>query len=95
MFRRICICLCVVFVALSARAQDSEHSQVLFTNVNIFNGTDGELIGADVLVEGNLIKEIGQNLQASGATIVDGGGRTLMPGLMDAHVHLALVRRPS
>ena len=95
MFRRICICLCVVFVALSARAQDSEPSQVLFTNVNIFNGTDGELIGADVLVEGNLIKEIGQNLQASGATIVDGGGRTLMPGLMDAHVHLALVRRPS
>jgi len=85
----------VVFVALSARAQDSEPSQVLFTDVNIFNGTDGELIGADVLVEGNLIKEIGQNLQASGATIVDGGGRTLMPGLMDAHVHLALVRRPS
>jgi len=67
----------------------------LFANVNIFNGTDGELIGADVLVEGNLIKEIGQNLQAGGATIVDGGGRTLMPGLMDAHVHLALVRRPS
>lgn len=95
MLRRICICLCVVFVALSARAQDSEPSQVLFTNVNIFNGTDGELIGADVLVEGNLIKEIGQNLQAGGATIVDGGGRTLMPGLMDAHVHLALVRRPS
>lgn len=95
MFRRICICLCVVFVALSARAQDSEPSQVLFAKVNIFNGTDGELIGADVLVEGNLIKEIGQNLQASGATIVDGGGRTLMPGLMDAHVHLALVRRPS
>jgi imidazolonepropionase-like amidohydrolase len=85
----------VVFVALSARAQDSEPSQVLFTDVNIFNGTDGELIGADVLVEGNLIKEIGQNLQAGGATIVDGGGRTLMPGLMDAHVHLALVRRPS
>lgn len=95
MFRRICICLCVVFVALLARAQDSEPSQILFANVNIFNGTDGELIGADVLVEGNLIKEIGQNLQASGATIVDGGGRTLMPGLMDAHVHLALVRRPS
>jgi imidazolonepropionase-like amidohydrolase len=85
----------VVFVALSARAQDSAPSQVLFTDVNIFNGTDGELIGADVLVEGNLIKEIGQNLQAGGATIVDGGGRTLMPGLMDAHVHLALVRRPS
>lgn len=95
MLRRICICLCVVFVALSARAQDSEPSQVLFNDVNIFNGTDGELIGADVLVEGNLIKEIGQNLQAGGATIVDGGGRTLMPGLMDAHVHLALVRRPS
>jgi imidazolonepropionase-like amidohydrolase len=78
------------FVIISARAQDSEPSQLLFVNVNVFNGTDEELIDADVLVEGNLIKEIGQNLQASGATIVDGGGRTLMPGIIEGHNHLML-----
>ena len=40
-------------------------------------------VGVDVLVEGNLIKEVGSGLSTSGATIVDGGGRTLMPGMMD------------
>jgi imidazolonepropionase-like amidohydrolase len=40
-----------------------------------------------VLIEGNLIKEIGKNLSADGATVIDGGGRTLMPGLIEAHAH--------
>jgi imidazolonepropionase-like amidohydrolase len=56
--------------------------------------TTPPLRGQDVLVEGRLIKEIGPSLGATGAAVIDGGGRTLMPGLMDAHVHLALVRRP-
>jgi imidazolonepropionase-like amidohydrolase len=56
-----------------------------------------ELIeNANVFVVGNLIAEVStEPLAAANAKIIDGGGRTLMPGLMDAHVHLALVRRPS
>jgi len=66
--------------------------QVLIKSVNIFNGTDEKLaIGQDVLVEGNQIKEIGKGLKARDkATVIDGAGRTLMPGLIDNHVHLML-----
>ncbi|KAE9625565.1 amidohydrolase family protein [Parasedimentitalea maritima] len=74
---------------MSAQAQD-EPRQVLFTNVNIFNGVDDGLIeNASVLVEGNLIKTVSTDpISAEGAYTVDGEGRTLMPGLIDMHSHL-------
>jgi imidazolonepropionase-like amidohydrolase len=79
---KLLIALCLMVSALQA--------QTLFKNVNIFDGTTNKLItGQDVLVEKNLISKIGSNLQArDGATVIDGGGRTLMPGLIDSHVHL-------
>jgi len=43
----------------------------------------------NVLVEGNLIKQVGENVKGrDDAKIIDGDGRTLMPGLIDSHVHL-------
>ncbi len=74
-------------LALPATAQ-----QVLLKNVNIFNGTDDELItGQDVLVEGETIKSIGKNLSAGPeAKVIDGDGRTLMPGLIDGHAHVMI-----
>jgi len=68
-----------------------EKPQTLFINVNVFDGTSEQLaMNKRVLVEGNIIKTIGdETLKASkGATVIDGTGRTLMPGLIDAHVHL-------
>ena len=41
----------------------------------------------DVLIEGKLIAEVGQDLSADGATVVDGRGKYLLPGLVDMHVH--------
>lgn len=65
--------------------------RVLFTNVNVFDGVnDGLVLGMNVLVEGNLITEVSAgSIRAGGATVIDGGGRTLMPGLIDMHSHLA------
>jgi imidazolonepropionase-like amidohydrolase len=46
-----------------------------------------------VLVRGNRIAAIGPLVQAApGATVVAGDGRTLMPGLIDAHWHTILIR---
>jgi imidazolonepropionase-like amidohydrolase len=75
-------------------AQDAAPPQVLFKNVNIFDGVSEELTtGQDVLVEGNLIKQVGAGLSAgSDATVIDGGGKTLMPGLHDMHTHIAIFR---
>jgi imidazolonepropionase-like amidohydrolase len=73
-------------------AQD-EHvaSYTLIKNVNIFDGVNDTLTPGSVLIESNLIKRVGAKVEApDGATIIDGGGRTLMPGLINSHVHLAL-----
>jgi imidazolonepropionase-like amidohydrolase len=68
-------------------------SQTLFTNISIFNGTDNKLYeNHNVLVEGNTIKAISDSeiKTRDEATIIDGQGRTLMPGLIDMHSHLAI-----
>jgi imidazolonepropionase-like amidohydrolase len=66
--------------------------QILFKNVNVFNGVSSKLIAnQDVLVDGELIKSIGSGLSAEpGAKVIDGGGRTLMPGLIDGHAHVMI-----
>ncbi len=47
--------------------------------------------GYEVLVEGSTIKEVSDKaIKASNARVVDCGGRTLMPGLIDCHVHVFL-----
>lgn len=83
--------LVVAFVLPQAWAQGEEKNephQILITGVNVWDGTSDSLKkGVDVLVEGNLIKRIGK-IKAPKATIIDGGGRTLMPGLIDMHTHL-------
>ena len=45
---------------------------------------------ADILVDGEKIKTIGENLQTPGAKIVDAEGKLVMPGGVDPHVHLDL-----
>lgn len=89
--------MATAFVAISfaiglphARAADSP-DQVLFINVNVWDGRSEKLaIGMNVLVEGNLIRTMSpRNIAASRDTrVIEGGGRTLMPGLIDMHTHL-------
>lgn len=63
----------------------------LFTNANLFDGVGpGLRAGAQVLVADGHIQEVSERAIAApaGAEVVDLGGRTLMPGLIDAHVHI-------
>ncbi len=73
-------------------AKEKVQEQILITNVNIFDGKSDMLaMSQDVLVEGNLIKQIGQGLKADEkTTVIDGKGRTLMPGLIDGHAHVMI-----
>jgi imidazolonepropionase-like amidohydrolase len=75
----------------------STPSAVLFRDVRIFDGVSRTLSApASVLVSGNTIGTISEELiePASGATVIDGGGRTLMPGLIDAHWHTMMATNP-
>lgn len=64
---------------------------ILVKNVNIFNGKDSEIIvGKDVLIQNGIIQSISDTIHAlDHYRIIEGEGKTLMPGLIDAHVHLS------
>ncbi len=65
--------------------------QTLFTNVNIFDGNGKRSYSGEVLLQGNMIKEVarGQNkIKVKDVEIVDGAGATLMPGLIESHAHV-------
>ena len=90
--KNTCILLAILTLMGAPSAQAEEPSQVLFENVRVFDGTSDRLSSpTSVLVENNLIKAIGSSAGAgSQAVRIDGGGRTLMPGLIDNHTHFNL-----
>ena len=84
--------LCCLTLAADAQVPTPE-STVLFQNVRIYDGKSAALSGpCNVLVRGNKIGKISTQpipTDKGGDTkIIDGAGKTLMPGLIDNHVHL-------
>lgn len=67
-------------------------AQMVFRNVRMLDPAVGEVReGGELLVEDGLIREVSDRpIKAEGADVVDGGGRVLMPGLIDCHVHVVL-----
>jgi imidazolonepropionase-like amidohydrolase len=90
--------LCLVGATAFAQPQSVEPpTLILFENVRIFDGKSDTLSdGMNVLVRGNTIDKISKDPiptdRSATPKIIAGGGRTLMPGLIDAHWHAMLVR---
>src|SRR3954447_4588466 len=88
--------VCALILSTSvAHAQQSSGAVTLFNNVRVFDGKGTALSeSTNVLVRGNLIETISPTPipvdRSATTTIVDGGGRTLMPGLIDNHWHAML-----
>ena len=70
--------------------------QTLVRNARLFDGTGAPpQAGVDVLLEGGRLAAVGRNAAPrAGAEVIDLGGRTLMPGLIDCHVHLTFLGNP-
>ncbi|MGV0778556.1 metal-dependent hydrolase family protein [Mycolicibacterium elephantis] len=63
--------------------------RLLIKNVEIFDGLSDRATSGHVLIEGRTIAAVDTSpISEDGATVIDGNGRTLMPGMTDAHVHL-------
>jgi imidazolonepropionase-like amidohydrolase len=83
-------------LSTSAAAHAQQGSATLFENVRIFDGKTDTVSGpSNVLIKGNKIEKISAapiTVDAAQAARISGGGRVLMPGLIDAHWHAMLVR---
>ena len=66
---------------------------LLFRNFRLLEPEIGELVdGHELLVEGDTIRELSDGpIRLDSASVIDCGGRVLMPGLIDCHVHVFLV----
>jgi imidazolonepropionase-like amidohydrolase len=89
--------LAAVFCFVQAAHASEPPALTLFENVRIFDGkTEALSASMNVLVRGNTIEKISKDPIPidgnSSAKVIAGGGRTLMPGLIDAHWHTMLVR---
>jgi Imidazolonepropionase and related amidohydrolases len=72
--------------------------RTLFTNVTVLDCTGAQPYAGEVLIEGNRIKQLAKAakpLPRQGARVVDGGGATLMPGLIEAHGHISFCDTPT
>jgi imidazolonepropionase-like amidohydrolase len=66
-------------------------TRTLFSDVMIFDGSGSDLFPGSVLVDGNRIAAVvpaGESFDAADAQIIEGKGRTLMPGMVEGHAHL-------
>jgi imidazolonepropionase-like amidohydrolase len=81
------VLLVTVFLSLPVNAA------TLITNVNLFDSRKARLVNdVSVLIEDNRVVAVGKTLTTPDqAEVIDGGGNTLLPGLIDTHVHLSIV----
>ena len=82
-----------IFSPITFAAEMEALPQTLIKNVHVWDGTsDGVTKKISVLIEGNLIKKVraSDSDANADAMVIDGKGSVLIPGLIEAHSHLAL-----
>ncbi len=64
--------------------------RLVVRNANVFDSPSGSLLPQrQIIIRGQRIEEVtGEPLQVDDATVIDAGGRVVLPGLIDAHVHV-------
>lgn len=79
-----------LLLAAGAMAQ-SRTGDLLIKNGTVLTVTDGTKENTDVLIRDGKITRIGKNLNApSGVEVIDATGMHVMPGIIDAHSHIAI-----
>ncbi|WP_037464654.1 dihydroorotase [Shimazuella kribbensis] len=63
-------------------------AKILLKNGRILGAEGDELLTRDILIHGNQIEQIGENIEDNDAEIIDLDGKFVSPGFVDLHVHL-------
>ena len=90
MIRPAAWALSTLVVLAMAAGLGAQGSVIAIRGVTLIDGTGrAPITGVTVVVEGSRIRDVGTTVQApAGATVIDGSGKFLIPGLIDAHIHL-------
>lgn len=82
----------LIIAVFSVGTIAQEKGSVLIQNATLMTITDGIVENGDVLIVDGIISALGADLSApSGVSVVDGTGKFVMPGIIDAHSHLNTV----
>ncbi len=90
---RLCGFFILLVFASDTFAQQSVQTGILLKNLNLIDGNGGKIqANTDILIEGQRIAAIGRNLKSAGARVIDLNGKTVMPAMISAHVHVGVIR---
>ena len=90
MYKTLALTLLLLFVSMSPAASQ-EMGDVLIKNGTVLTITNGTLTNTDVLIQDGKITRIGPGLSAPrGVRVIDASDQYVMPGIIDAHSHIAL-----
>ena len=92
-FSKVIIAVFLTFFAsnISFAIQSEKSQAIVFQDVDIFDGKSKNLLlKRNILIEGNKITKISIEPISVGedAILIDGNGKTIIPGLIDVHVHM-------
>lgn len=80
-------------LAYSVTAQQEDSKTILIKNIEIFDGINERTIKGNILIEGNKISKISKkdiSYDSKDVKIIDGEGKFVMPGMIDAHTHIGM-----
>lgn len=80
-------------ITFSVTSQKKDLPIILIKNVEIFDGINQKTINGNILIEGNKISKISKSNISStskNVLVIDGEGKFVMPGLIDAHIHISM-----
>ena len=84
-----------IFSCSTSKNQDENAAtghKILFKNVNLIKGDGSPAVKTEVYIEDGKIAETGSDRSKDGVTIVDLGGKTMMPAIISTHVHVGVVK---
>lgn len=91
---RLAVLISAILYAVTTAAQSKPAADLIITNANVWTGDDGQRSAQSVAVLGDRIVAVGSDndvllWRGAGTKMIDAGGKLLLPGFNDAHVHFA------